>query len=128
MGDEGRARTAAALVVGNELLSGKVQDENVLALARALRELGVRLERVVMILDDVEVIAREVRELSRQYDVLFTSGGVGPTHDDVGRVLRGIVEVGANTVGGRGDFLYHFLQLLDHLARFADRFLLRLDL
>ena len=83
MGDEGRARTAAALVVGNELLSGKVQDENVLALARALRELGVRLERVVMILDDVEVIAREVRELSRQYDVLFTSGGVGPTHDDL---------------------------------------------
>jgi molybdenum cofactor synthesis domain-containing protein len=75
--------TAAALVVGNELLSGKVQDENVVALARTLRVLGVRLMRVVMILDDVEVIASEVRELAARHDVVFTSGGVGPTHDDV---------------------------------------------
>jgi len=75
--------TAAALVVGNELLSGKVQDENVFALAKTLRVLGVKLARVVMILDDVEVIASEVRELARQHDVVFTSGGVGPTHDDV---------------------------------------------
>jgi molybdenum cofactor synthesis domain-containing protein len=78
-----RPLTAAALVVGNELLSGKVQDENVFALAKTLRLLGVRLERVVMVLDDVDVIAREVRVLSGEHDVLFTSGGVGPTHDDV---------------------------------------------
>jgi molybdenum cofactor synthesis domain-containing protein len=86
MGGDAGARgplSAAALVVGNELLSGKVQDENVLALARTLRLLGVRLSRVVMVLDDVEVIAREVRELAAQHDILFTSGGVGPTHDDV---------------------------------------------
>jgi molybdenum cofactor synthesis domain-containing protein len=75
--------TAAALVVGNELLSGKVQDENVLALAKTLRVVGVRLCRVVMVLDDVEVIAHEVRELAARHDLLFTSGGVGPTHDDV---------------------------------------------
>jgi molybdenum cofactor synthesis domain-containing protein len=81
-GDEG-SRTAAILVVGNELLSGKVQDENVFALAKTLRLLGIRLERVVMILDDVETIAREVGELAARYSVVFTSGGVGPTHDDV---------------------------------------------
>jgi molybdenum cofactor synthesis domain-containing protein len=76
-------RTAAALVVGNELLSGKVQDENVVALAKTLRVLGVRLSRVVMVLDEVDVISREVRELAGSHDWLFTSGGVGPTHDDV---------------------------------------------
>src|SRR5262249_14314898 len=45
--------------------------------------LGIQLRRVVMVLDDVNEIAREVRELSRAHDWLFTSGGVGPTHDDV---------------------------------------------
>lgn len=71
------------LVVGNELLSGKVADANVVVLARALRALGVVLARVVMILDDLDVIAREIRELSAAHDWVFTSGGVGPTHDDL---------------------------------------------
>ncbi len=52
-------------------------------LARALRELGIELQRVVMVLDDIEVIAREVKVLSEGHDWVFTSGGVGPTHDDV---------------------------------------------
>lgn len=76
-------RTAAALVIGNELLSGKIADENVVVLARTLQGIGVRLERVVMVLDDERVIAEEVRALSEAYDVVFTSGGVGPTHDDL---------------------------------------------
>jgi molybdenum cofactor synthesis domain-containing protein len=76
-------RTAAALIIGNELLSGKIADANLIVLARALRSLGVQLRRVVMILDDLEVIAREVAELSASHDFLFTSGGVGPKHDDV---------------------------------------------
>jgi molybdenum cofactor synthesis domain-containing protein len=76
-------RTAAALVIGNELLTGKIADANTPVLAKALFSIGVRLERVVMVLDDVEVIASEVRALSAAYDVLFTSGGIGPTHDDV---------------------------------------------
>jgi molybdenum cofactor synthesis domain-containing protein len=76
-------RTAAALIIGNELLSGKIAEGNLLGLARELRELGILLKRVVMILDDVEVIARDVRELSVTHDVVFTSGGVGPTHDDL---------------------------------------------
>ncbi len=77
------AKTAAALVIGNELLSGKVEEANVPMLARTLRALGVQLRRVVTVLDDKAEIAREVRELSRAHDWLFTSGGVGPTHDDV---------------------------------------------
>lgn len=76
-------RTAAALIIGNELLSGKTQDENLTPLAKTLRSLGVRLCRTVMIEDDLEIIAREVLALHRAYDVVFTSGGVGPTHDDV---------------------------------------------
>jgi molybdenum cofactor synthesis domain-containing protein len=76
-------RTAAALVIGNELLSGKIRDANVSELARALRALGIRLQRVVMLPDDIAILAEEVRALSANFDVVFTSGGVGPTHDDV---------------------------------------------
>lgn len=76
-------RTAAALVIGNELLSGKIRDANVVELARALRALGIRLTRVVMVPDEIETLAAEVRALSESHDVVFTSGGVGPTHDDV---------------------------------------------
>lgn len=76
-------KTAAALVIGNELLSGKVEEANLPVLARALRGLGIELRRVVMVLDDVDVIAREIQELSKAHDWLITSGGVGPTHDDV---------------------------------------------
>lgn len=76
-------KTAAALVIGNELLSGKIEEANVHVLARTLRGLGIELRRVVMVLDDIDVIAREVKQLSAEHDWLFTSGGVGPTHDDV---------------------------------------------
>ncbi len=75
--------TAAALVIGDEILSGKVEEANVAVLAQTLRSLGVLLRRVVVVMDDIDVIVREVRELSATHDWLFTSGGVGPTHDDV---------------------------------------------
>ena len=76
-------RTAAALIIGNELLSGKIAEANLVVLARELRALGVQLRRVVMILDEIDVIASEVRALAAAHDVVFTSGGVGPTHDDL---------------------------------------------
>jgi molybdenum cofactor synthesis domain-containing protein len=75
--------TAAALVIGDEILSGKVDEANVAILARTLRTLGIQLRRVVVVMDDIDAIVREVQELSRSHDWLFTSGGVGPTHDDV---------------------------------------------
>ncbi len=71
------------LVIGNELLTGKVHEQNLLVLARTLRKLGVMLGRVVMIRDDIDTIADEVQKLSSSHTWLFTSGGVGPTHDDV---------------------------------------------
>lgn len=76
-------KTAAALVVGSELLNGKVSELNLVELARTLRALGVPLGRAVMVPDARGEIARELRALAGQYDVVFTSGGVGPTHDDV---------------------------------------------
>lgn len=78
-----KVRTAAALIIGNELLSGKIRDENLDCLARTLRNIGVQLCRAVFVGDDLAVIADEVRRMSQAYDVIFTSGGVGPTHDDV---------------------------------------------
>ncbi len=77
------AKTAAALMIGNEILSGKIEEANLVVLARALRPLGISLRRVVMVSDDIEEIAREVRALADTHDYLVTSGGVGPTHDDV---------------------------------------------
>jgi molybdenum cofactor synthesis domain-containing protein len=76
-------RTAAALVIGNEILSGKIQDANTVALAGELRALGIELRRVVVVPDEIDVIAAEVNALRETHDLLFTSGGVGPTHDDV---------------------------------------------
>jgi molybdenum cofactor synthesis domain-containing protein len=75
--------TAGILIIGNEILSGKVTDTNSPYLCRELRALGVDVERILTIPDDVRVIAREVRTLSEAYDFVFTSGGIGPTHDDL---------------------------------------------
>jgi FAD synthetase len=77
------ARTAGIILIGNELLSGKVADANAVYLCRELRALGVDVRRIVVIPDEIEKIAHEVAEFSRSFDVVFTSGGVGPTHDDV---------------------------------------------
>jgi molybdenum cofactor synthesis domain-containing protein len=77
------AKTAGLIIIGNEILSAKVQDANAPFFARALRELGVDLRRIAVVPDEVEVIAAEVRAFSRAFDVVCTSGGVGPTHDDV---------------------------------------------
>lgn len=76
-------KTAGIILVGNEILSGKVVDANAAYLCRELRELGVDVRRISVIPDEVTVIAEEVRGFSRFFDIVFTSGGVGPTHDDV---------------------------------------------
>ena len=77
------AKTAAILIIGSEVLSGKVTDENSPYLVRELRSLGVEVRRLVTIPDELPLIAREVRDMARDHDVVFTTGGVGPTHDDV---------------------------------------------
>jgi molybdenum cofactor synthesis domain-containing protein len=77
------AKTAAVLIIGSEVLSGKVTDQNSPFLAQELRGLGVEVRRILTIPDELPVIVREVRELARDHDLVFTTGGVGPTHDDL---------------------------------------------
>jgi molybdenum cofactor synthesis domain-containing protein len=76
-------KTAGIILIGNEILSGKIADANAAYLCHELRALGVDTRRISVIPDEVELIAEEVSRFSRAYDVVFTSGGVGPTHDDV---------------------------------------------
>ena len=76
-------KTAGIILVGNEILSGKIVDANASYLCRELRGLGVEVRRITVIPDEVDLIAVEVARFSADYDVVFTSGGVGPTHDDV---------------------------------------------
>lgn len=78
-----RVETAAFLVIGNELLSGKVAEANLAPLARTLRGLGIELRTAEILLDDVPTLAAAIARLSAAHDLLVTSGGVGPTHDDV---------------------------------------------
>ena len=75
--------SAGILIIGNEILSGKVTDENSPYFCRELRALGVDVERVLTIPDDVQVIASDVKAMSDAYDYVLTSGGIGPTHDDL---------------------------------------------
>jgi molybdenum cofactor synthesis domain-containing protein len=76
-------RTAALVVIGDEILSGKFADENAPFAIGLLRGWGVRLRRIEVIPDDPDAIAAAVSTASGRYDAVVTSGGVGPTHDDV---------------------------------------------
>jgi molybdenum cofactor synthesis domain-containing protein len=76
-------RTAGIIVIGNEILSGKTRDANSPYLASELRNLGVDLRKISVIPDDLNLISTEVRQFSDTFDYVFTTGGVGPTHDDL---------------------------------------------
>ena len=75
--------TAGIVVIGNEILSGKIADTNSPFLCRELSFLGIRLERLITIPDEFELIGHVTREYSEQYTWVYTSGGIGPTHDDL---------------------------------------------
>ena len=75
--------TAAFLAIGNELLTGKVVEANLAPLAKTLRALGIELRTAEILLDDVPTLAGAIARLSAAHGVVVTSGGVGPTHDDV---------------------------------------------
>jgi molybdenum cofactor synthesis domain-containing protein len=75
--------TAALVVIGDEILSGRTQDQNVEQLAVWLNEQGIRLSEVRVVADDVAHIAQDVNALRVTHDYLFTTGGIGPTHDDI---------------------------------------------
>lgn len=77
------SKTAAIVVIGDEILSGQIEDCNSFYFTKELRELGVTVKYMAIIPDDIEEIAETVRHVAHKYDFVFTSGGIGPTHDDV---------------------------------------------
>ncbi len=83
MTDEYEKVTAAAVLIGNELLSGSVADKNMHYIAKSLVQSGITLTEVRVIPDDCDVIVKVIRELRTQVDYVFTTGGIGPTHDDI---------------------------------------------
>jgi len=80
---EARIVTACVLIIGNEILSGRTQDANLAFLAQGLNEAGIRLREARVIPDDVDVIVKTVNEVRHAFDYVFTTGGIGPTHDDI---------------------------------------------
>jgi molybdenum cofactor synthesis domain-containing protein len=75
--------TAAMLVIGDEILSGRTRDANMHHLAGELTEVGITLAEVRIVADNAEAIIAAVRALAAAHDTVFTSGGIGPTHDDI---------------------------------------------
>jgi molybdenum cofactor synthesis domain-containing protein len=79
----GKSWTAALIVIGDEILSGRTQDKNVAQIGSWLNVQGVRLREVRIVPDIQEMIVEAVNALRRNHDYLFTTGGIGPTHDDI---------------------------------------------
>lgn len=83
-----KGKTATILIIGNEILSGKICDQNAPYLSVELRKLGVLVHRVTIIPDQIETIADEIRVARDRSDLIFVCGGIGPTLDDV--TMKGI--------------------------------------
>jgi molybdenum cofactor synthesis domain-containing protein len=75
--------TASLLLIGNELLSGRTQDKNLAYIGRHLSDLGIRLVEARVIPDEMDVIVEVLNQCRADYDYVFTTGGIGPTHDDI---------------------------------------------
>ena len=83
MADTSRVWTAALVVIGDEILSGRTEDKNVAQVARWLNGQGIRLCEVRIVADEEKAIVTAVNSLRPDYDYVFTTGGIGPTHDDI---------------------------------------------
>lgn len=93
--------TAGIVIIGDEILSGKFVEENAAFLVGELRALGVDLKRITVVPDDLDDIAATVRESAKRFDHVFTSGGVGPTHDDV--TMAAIAQAFGTTISRHPD-------------------------
>ena len=78
-----KATTACLIIIGNEILSGRTQDKNLSWLSQRLNEVGVRMVHMRVIPDVEQIIVDTINEVRVQYDYIFTTGGIGPTHDDI---------------------------------------------
>ena len=75
--------TAGILIIGDEILSGRTQDTNANFIAKNLTSSGIKLEEIRVIQDDKKIIIESVKSFSEKYNYVFTTGGIGPTHDDI---------------------------------------------
>lgn len=83
MSESSRIFTAALIVIGDEILSGRTHDKNIAQVASWLGVQGIRLKEVRVVADDTAAIVEAVNTLRARNDYLFTTGGIGPTHDDI---------------------------------------------
>ncbi|MBV9863013.1 MAG: competence/damage-inducible protein A [Alphaproteobacteria bacterium] len=81
--ETGRVVTACVLIIGNEILSGRTQDANLAFLAKGLNAVGIRVREARVIPDDPDTIVATVNDARLRFDYVFTTGGIGPTHDDI---------------------------------------------
>ena len=77
------SKKAAVIIIGNEILSGRTQDQNISYIGRELEKLGIVLDEIIVIPDVEQTIIDKVKHYSENYDYVFTTGGIGPTHDDI---------------------------------------------
>ncbi len=75
--------TAAVLIIGDEILSGRTRDSNSNYIAKKLASIGIKLIEIRIISDNKKVIIKNINKLRKKYNYIFTSGGIGPTHDDI---------------------------------------------
>ena len=81
--NEPRRITAAALIIGNEILSGRTHDVNLKYLGIELNKLGIQVYEARVVADIEEEIVAAINQCRVKYDYVFTTGGIGPTHDDI---------------------------------------------
>ena len=117
------SKTAGIIIIGNEILSGKTKDQNSPYLVRELRDLGVDVRKISVIPDELNIISVEVRDFSKSYNYVFTTGGVGPTHDDL--TMEGIAAAFGNCIRRHPELeacIRHFYspELIDGNLRMAD--------
>ena len=108
---------AAIIIIGNEILSGRTQDVNVVHLSKWLNELGVKVEEVRVIPDSENVIINTVNELRKNFKYVFTTGGIGPTHDDI--TSKSIAKA-FNITYGYHDEAYKILESYYEPSRFNE--------
>lgn len=78
-----QALTAGIVIIGNEILSGMIKDSNSMFMSRGLSAHGVKVDRMTIVPDEIDAIKETIRQFSNRFTYVFTSGGIGPTHDDV---------------------------------------------
>lgn len=108
-------KTAALIVIGDEILTGKVKDENSFVFANTMFNQGVRVPRIIVIPDEISIIAETVRDYAKRFDYVCTSGGVGPTHDD--KTYDGIAQAFNRPLSQHQIVTEHFLKAQERAGR-----------